>query len=404
MSSARSAMVVAVVVAVGCLALSACGKPSEISGKPKGDQPFPVEIATVAERSVTQSLHAPGTIEAFETVQITTRVAGSLDRLAVAEGDLVAIGDVIATIDAERYRIALNTAEAQRTRAEAVCEDAQASSARRDELAKTDRVRQEEAQQARLRLAQANADLAIAKAAVERAALDLKDATVTAPIAGIIQRREARTGAYLPVGAPLVTLVQRDPLEVRFSVLVADAARLTVGQVITAQPRGSAKSLTATIRLIADAVDAGTRLVPVVARLATDAPRDVRPGSFAEIQVVLPPRLIIAVPSLALRASERGTLAYIVDGDILRERVVTLDGQSDAGELVVKDGLHAGDRLAVRAADGLRDGMKVTISDPGAGSRVGADPGKSGKKSAGTPVLETPEPKSRPAASGSAAQ
>lgn len=393
MSLARSAVVV-----VACIALSACGKPTEISGKPKGDQPFPVEIAIVAERSVTQSLHAPGTIEAFETVQITTRVAGSLDRLAVAEGDLVAIGDVIATIDAERYRIALNTANAQRARAEAVCEDAQASSARRDELAKTDRVRQEEAQQARLRLAQANADLAIAKAAVERAALDLKDATVTAPISGIIQRREARTGAYLPVGAPLVTLVQRDPLEVRFSVLVADAARLTVGQVVTAQPRGSAQSLTATIRLIADAVDAGTRLVPVVARLATDAPRDVRPGSFAEIKVMLPPRLIIAVPSLALRASERGTLAYIVDGDILRERVVTLDGQSDAGELVVKDGLHAGEQLAVRAADGLRDGMKVIISDPGAGSRKGADPEK-----VRTSVPPS-RPPSRPAASGSAAQ
>lgn len=351
-------------LAFSCLALTSCGKQNELSGKPKGDQPFPVEIATVVERTVTQSLHAPGTIEAFETVQITARVAGSLDRLAVVEGDLVAVGDLIATIDAERYRIALTTAEAQRIRAEFVCEDARASAARRDELAKADRVRQEEAQQARLRLAQADADLAIAKAAVERAALDLKDANVTSPIAGIIQRREARTGAYLPVGAPLVTMVQRDPLEVRFSVPVADAARLTVGQVIIARPRGSTNELTATIRLIADSVDTGTRLVPVVARLGKDVPREVRAGTFAEIQVTLPPRTMFAVPSLALRASERGTLAYVVEGGVLHERVVTLDGQTDAGELIVKDGLHVGEHLAVRAADGVRDGMKVTIIVP----------------------------------------
>ena len=367
--SAHSAAVLMV-----CLVLFACGKQAVISGKPKGDQPFPIEVATVVERAVTQSLQAPGTIEAFETVQITARVAGSLDRLAVAEGDLVAVGQVIATIDAERYRIAVTTATAQCVRAEAVREDASASAARREELAKVDRVPQEEAQQARLRLAQADADLAVAKAALERAALDLKDATVTAPIAGIIQRRETRTGAYLTVGTPLVTLVQRDPLEVRFSVPVADAQRLVVGQAITARPRGSVEDLSATIRLIADAVDAGTRLVPVVARLTPDAPRAVRPGTFAEITITLPPRTMITVPSLALRASERGTLAYVVEGDVLRERVVTLEGQTDNGEVVVKDGLHAGEQLSVRAADGVRDGMKVTVvAGPGSPSAQGTN-------------------------------
>lgn len=370
-------------LAVTCLGLAACGKQTEVSSKPKRDQPFPIEIATVAERVITQSLQAPGTIEAFETVQITARVAGSLDRLAVAEGDLVAIGDVIATIDADRYRIAVTTAKAQYARAQAVREDASESAARRDELAKVDRVPREEAQQARLRLAQADADLAIAAAAAERAALDLRDATVTAPISGIIQRRETRTGAYLMVGAPLVTLVQRDPLEVRFSVPVADAQRLAVGQAITARPRGSAQDLTATIRLIADSVDSGTRLVPVVARLSTDAPRAVRPGTFAEIHVTLPPRTMIAVPSLALRASERGTLAYVVDGEVLRERVVTLDGQADNGDLVVKAGLQVGDRLSIRAADGVRDGMKVIVVPPE--SESGSDGGKPEKVSGKSP-------------------
>ena len=353
-------------MALGSLMLCACGKSAvgAVAKNSRDEQPFPVEVLLVEQRDLVQALHAPGTIEAFETIQITARVAGSLDRLNVVDGDRVAVGDVIATIDAERYRLTLATVQAQLARAEAVHEDARASAARRDELAKVDRVPQEEAQQARLRLVQAEADQAVAKAAVERAALDLKDATVTAPIAGIIQRREARTGAYLSVGAPLVTVIQRDPLQLHFSVPVAEAQSLRVGMVVNATPRGSATALNATIQLIADTVDAGTRLVRVVARLATDAPHTVRPGTFAEVVVNLPARRVISVPSLALRASERGTLAYVVVGDVLRERVVTLDGQAENGALIVGAGLQAGDCLAVRAADGLQDGMSVVVIKP----------------------------------------
>jgi RND family efflux transporter MFP subunit len=362
------------------LMLAACGKPAAPVGAKKkaGEKPFPVEVLVVAERELTQTIRAPGTIEAFETIQITARVAGSLDRLKVVEGDQVAIGDLIATIDAERYRITLATAQAQLARAQAVREDASASAARREELAKVDRVPQEEAQQARMRLLQAEADLAGAQAAVERAALDLKDAQVSAPIAGIIQRREARTGAYLPIGAPLVTLIQRDPLQVHFSVAVGDAQRLRVGMVVDAIPRGATTPISATIRLIADAVDPGTRLVPIVARVAVDASGTVRPGTFAEVLMTLPARTVISVPSLALRASERGTMAYVVDGNVLQERIVTLAGQAENGELMVTSGLRVGETLAVRAADGLRQGMQVVVIKPASGTGAETGPPAAG--------------------------
>lgn len=363
-------------LAVICLIPTACGKSAgDDSAKRKGDQAFPVEIAEVTAQSLVQTLRAPGTIEAFETIQITTRVAGSLDRLAVAEGDRVAVGDQIAAIDAERYRLTLVTAQAQVARAEADQADARDAATRRDELAKVDRITAEQAQQARLRVLQTDADLAIAKAAAERAALDLKDATVTAPIAGVIQRRDARTGAYLPVGAPLVTLVQRDPLELHFTVPVGDAHRLAVGQKVTAATRGGGASVTAVIRLISDTVDPGTRLVSVVARVDTDHEAALRPGTFVETTIALPPRTVIAVTSLALRSGERGTMAYVFDGQVLHERRVTLDGQTDAGDLIVTSGLTTGERLAVRAGDGLRDGMAVVAVTPGIEAESGTASG-----------------------------
>ncbi len=345
--------------------LVSCGKAADSdSTKRRGDQPFPVEVAVVATQDLAQSLRAPGTVEAFEVVQITARVAGSLDRLLVAEGDHVAVGDQIAVIDAARYRLALTTAQAQVARAEAGRDDARAAAARREELAKDNRIQQEEVQQARLRVLQAEADVAVAAASLERATLDLKDATVTAPIAAMIQQRDARTGAYLSIGAPLVTVIQRDPLALRFSVPVADARHLAIGQPVTVTVGGN--TATAVIRLIADLVEPSTRLVPVIARFqplqADPQTANLRPGMFVEVAITLPTRTAIAVPSLALRSSERGTMAYIVEGKVLRERKVTLDGQTDHGDAIVTSGLAVGDVLAVRAADGLRDGMTVTVA------------------------------------------
>lgn len=353
--------------------LVSCGKAADSdSAKRRGDQPFPVEVAVVATQDLIQSLRAPGTVEAFEVVQITARVAGPLDRLLVAEGDHVAVGDQIAVIDAARYRLALNTAQAQVARAEAGRDDARAAAARREELAKDNRIQQEEVQQARLRVLQAEADVAVAAASLERATLDLKDATVTAPIAGMIQQRDARTGAYLSIGAPLVTVIQRDPLALRFSVPVADARHLAIGQPVTVTVGGT--TATAVIRLIADLVEPSTRLVPVIARFpslqADPQTASLRPGMFVEVAITLPTRTAIAVPSLALRSSERGTMVYIVErvlegkveNKVLRERKVTLDGQTDHGDAIVTSGLAVGDVLTVRAADGLRDGMTVTVA------------------------------------------
>lgn len=360
------------------LALAGCGKgqPVQETGK-RGDFVMVVETAPVAKRNLEQVVHGTGAIEAYETIQVSARVAGVLDKLLVAEGDQVAKGASIAEIDAERYRLALAQAQAQAARAGAALEDAKQAASRREELAKDNRITVEELEQARIKLLQAEADLDAAKLAADKARLDLQDATVTAPASGVIQTRDSRTGAYLQVGAPLVTLVQRDPLQVRFNVPVSEAAVLASGQQVEVRVRGRTTAATGTIRLVSGVADPGTRQVAVVARVE-DPEHELWPGAFAEVVVHLPPREAIVAPGLALRTTDRGVLGYIVVDGKAVERQLSLGGHATDGSVEVVGGLTVGEQLVVRSADGLSDGKAVRVAGAEAAAKDGGAEGKPG--------------------------
>ena len=356
----------ALFVLAATLLLTACGKPAAEPKPKRGDFVFPVETAVVAAQPLEQAIHGSGAIEAHETVLVSARVAGVLDRLLVAEGDVVVPGATIAEIDADRYRLALSQAESQLSRTVAAFEDAQQGVERREQLAKDGRVAIEVLDQSRIKLRQAQADLDEAKVAVAKARLDLRDATVTAPIGGTIQTRDSRTGSYLQIGAPLVTLVQREPLQVRFFVSLADASLLTTGLPVSVIARGNPEPVQGAIVLVGAVADPGTRQVVVLARLTAPG-RLVWPGAYAEVAVALPQRQAIVVPGLALRTTDRGALAFVVvDGKAI-ERVVTLGMHAPGGAVEITSGLAIGEQVVVRAADGLSNGKAVRV--------VGADGG-----------------------------
>jgi multidrug efflux system membrane fusion protein len=361
----RLFLLLGVFLVVSCLA--ACGggtkPPSTAAKSAKPDDVYPVEVAPVTARVLTQSVVGTGSVQAFETVKVTARVAGTVDRLLVTEGDQVALGQSIAVIDGERFRLAVEQAAAQAQRAVSTLEIAQRNAERRESLAKQELVRTEELEQARAQVAQAIADRSVADVAVQKAKLDLTDATVLAPIAGVIQDRQVVTGSYVQPGTVLATLIRRDPLLVRFPVTIAEAALLRVGQAGTLSARGMIGGFSATVGFIAAAADPATRLVTVQAAVA-DPEQRLRPGAFAEVRLDLSRAPAPAAPELALRASERGVLAYVVEGDVLRERAVVTGTRGADGWVEIRSGLAVCEALVVRAGDGLKDGLKVRVVAP----------------------------------------
>jgi multidrug efflux system membrane fusion protein len=370
------------------VALAACGQSS--GAPPPGNRApmrFPVEVIAVAPARVEYVVNAVGSVDAFEKVQVTARVAGAVDRVLFSEGATVKDGQTLAEIETQRYAVAVAAAKAAHAKAQASLRDAELGLKRREDTVAQNPglISGEELETFRTRVRTAQADEAAAKAALDRAQLDLRDAYVRAPVAGTIETRQVQTGQYLQVGAVLATLVRRDPLLLRFNVTEADAAQLRPGMIARFHVRSDEKDYAAKIGHVGGAADPQSRMVAVTALIGADEPPGdaggapgrpegtrvlspidlsaLRPGAFAEVAVPVGARAdAVVIPQQAVRPSEKGLLAFVVDGDVARERIVKLGMRTADGKVEVVDGLKPGDRLVVRGGEALRDGSAVAVA------------------------------------------
>jgi len=379
----------ALLLAVAFWSAACGGNKGASAGKPAREAVrFPVEVATVESRSVEYSVKAVGSVEAFEQVAVTARVAGVVERVRFQEGDAIRPDTVLAEIEPERFRLAADSARAALAKAEAGAAEARNGLERRQAVnAKNpDLVRGEEVDAWRTRLASAQAEVAQATSALALAELNLRDAFVRAPVAGVVQTRTVETGQYAQPGVVLATLLRREPLLLRFRVPESEAAPLGVGHQARFRLRGSRGTnegggatgavgaaetplYTATITLVGAAADPRDRMVSVIARIDDPSRQELRPGAFAEVEVPVGgtmPRPVI--PQTAIRPSDRGFLAFVVEEETARERVLELGLRTADGRVEVRSGLAAGERLVVRGAEALRDGAKVVLERPAGGA------------------------------------
>jgi multidrug efflux system membrane fusion protein len=348
------------------LAFAACspspGGPGGPGGGAKKAPVFPVEAAQVESRRVEYTLSAVGSVEAFETVQVTARVTGAVDRVRFAEGQLVKPGDGLVEIDPTRYSLAVRAAKASLDRALAAKAEAEAAVKRREaaQAGSPGLITAEELNVYATKAATAAAEADSAQVALERAQIDLRDAYVKAPVGGVLQSRTVQTGQYVQPGAVLATLVRRDPVLVRFKVPEADASNLATGQPFSFLAGGDPKPLHARITLVAAAADSTSRMISVTGEVDDADKERARPGAFADVTIpVGATRDAPVVPQTAIRPSEKGFLAFVLDGDVAKERVVALGLRTPDGLIEVRSGLNVGDWLVVRGAEALRDGSQV---------------------------------------------
>ncbi|MDC3959025.1 efflux RND transporter periplasmic adaptor subunit [Polyangium jinanense] len=393
------------------LAVACKGKPTE-GGAAGGSKPsregggglaFAADVMPVEAKKVTYTVNAPGTIEAFERVQVTARVAGVVDRVAFTEGQEVKKGDVLVVIDSERYQLAVNGAKAALAKTEAAVRDMEAMVARREGASGMNPglIPGEELESYKSKVLTAKADRDIAFQALRTAQLNLRDSSVRAPMAGAIQTRTVETGQYVQAGYVMATLLQSEPLLLRFQVEPLEAPRLKVGTTATFTMRETLRKFSAKITLIAAAADPTTHMVPVTGEVVDDGHKYwLRPGSFCDVSVDIgAQREAVTIPRLAARATDHGYVAYVVENGVAKERVLSLGMSTQDGWVEVRSGLAAGDVLVVRGAEALNDGAKVkpTTITPEALLTATAPSAKPTASSAPPPAdLASGEPASSP--------
>jgi RND family efflux transporter MFP subunit len=362
---------VILVVVLALLGAGGCTKAESDSGLKKGKGinklEYPVTVAPLELRQVNYTVMAPGSMEAFQQVQITARVAGAVDKVNFVEGASVKQGDLLVAIEPDRFQVAVDQAKAALDRAVATEKAAEAELARRQQAVAQHPglVAGEEVETYATNVATGKADVASAQQALRVAQLNLRDSYVRAPFAGVIQSRTVVGGQYLQPGAILATLLQREPLILRFGVSEQDAPRLSKGMTANMKLRESPRQYTAKIMLVADAADPTTRLVPVTAQVDdTEHKYWLRPGAFCEVSIPIgDARQAIVIPSLAVQPTSNGNIVFTVDDkNVAHLKQVQLGMYTPDGGVEITQGLTAGDLLVVQGFEALTEGAPVKIS------------------------------------------
>jgi len=363
------------------VAAAGCSKKDTSAAPRRGGIKFPVEVAPVSMREADLVVHAVGSVEAFEIVQVTARVPGVVQGVHFREGETVKAGAQLIEIEPERYRLALQSADAALEKAKASLREAQSGLTRRVDIEGRNPgfVSTEDLENWQTRALSLQADSAQASANLDLARLNLRDAYAPAPVSGVIQTRTVRTGQYVQAGTVVATMVRRDPLLLRFTVPDEDARRLRAGLDVVFTVRESDYEFHGRISAVTDFADPVTRMVNVTAEVTDPRRQELRPGTFAEVTVRFGEvQQLPVIPQLCIRPSERGFLAYVVEDSVARERVLALGLRSEDGYVEVRSGIRAGETVVVRGAEALTDGAAVRIMRGGA-----ADSTASGKARVG---------------------
>ena len=310
-------------------------------------------------------LRVPATLEPFEIVTVSSRVAGMVESIHFMDGDNVKAGASLASIDYQRYLLEEKSARADELQARAVHSEAQQALERREQIERNQSgvLSLEEMSAARTRAAQSAANLAKAEANRASRAMITQWSRVPAPRSGTLQRRLVSTGQYVQPGTPIVTLVQRDPLLLHFEVNSDVAVRIDRGIHVHART-AEGRQLDAQVIFVGDTALPGTRQIPVTARITNPARdlRDIRGGESADVSLALRlPDPSVLIPDTAVRPTDKGYRTYVVQGDEAKPRPIQIGARLDDGHIEIVSGLTAGEIVVTRGAEALKDGARIRL-------------------------------------------
>ena len=331
----------------------------------------PVTAAIAETKDVPQFVRGIGTVQAYKTVTIKTRVDGEIVKVAFEEGQEVKAGDQLFQVDPRPYHAALDAAIATKRRNEAQLAGAQLDLERYGKLIGSGYQSRQSFDQQGATVDALKASVAADRAAIDTAQLNLAFADIRAPIDGRTGQRLVDLGNLVQAaqGTNLVTITQVKPIFVNFTVPqdYTDAIRhnQTIAPLTVLAYGSDDKTLVSEgkLSLIDNQIDMTTGTLRLKATFA-NADERLWPGEFVNVRLVLSTRTsAVTIPQRAVMQGATGYYAYVIrpDGTVER-RVVEIAGMQD-GLAIIDKGIADQDKIVVDGQYRLTNGARIKLEE-----------------------------------------
>src|SRR5713101_7451943 len=366
-------------------------------GPGMGNFVVPVVVATAQRGDLPVYFNGLGTVTAFNTVTVRSRVDGQLINVAFKEGQFVHEGDLLAQIDPRPFQVQLEQAQGQLAKDEALRKDAEANFERFKLLFKEGVIPQQQLDTQAALVGQFDGAIKTDQAQIDNAKLQLTYSRITAPISGRIGLRLVDAGNIVHASdtTGLLVITQLQPIAVIFSLpqdqLPQVNAKLRSGVVLVVEAYDrddTDKIATGKLVTIDNQIDPTTGTYKLKSIFGNENTA-LFPNQFVNVHLLVDTkRNLTIVPAPAIQRGPQGSYVYSVGKDnVVKIRTVTA-AQTTGNSVGLSDGLNPGEVVVIDGQDKLQDGSKVVPNfsggATGAGRGSGPQPGGGGDARSGS--------------------
>ncbi len=342
-------------------------------GRGQAGAPVPVGVSPVEKGDMPVTLSQLGTVTPLATVTVKTQISGYLVQVAFKEGQMVNKGDFLAQIDPRPYQVALEQAQAQLAKDQALLKNAQVDLQRYNTLVAQNSIAKQTRDTQVSLVAQDEATVKADQAQIDAQKLNLTYCRIVSPVTGRVGLRQVDAGNYVQTSDPngIVVVTQLQPISVIFTLPednlpeVMKRVRAGAALPVTAYDRTGATELASgQLDTVDNQIDTTTGTVKLRAVFDNDQ-LALFPNQFVNVKLLVNTLHDADIlPNSAIQRGAPGTFVYVVKP----EKTVAVQkvklGPSDGQRIAILSGLKPGESVVTDGADRLRDGAKVTIAPP----------------------------------------
>jgi len=355
-----------------CAVLAGCSRDQKNAKASAPLPPVPVGVASVQERDFPVYLTGLGSVQAFNTVALKTRIDGQITQVNFQEGQDVTQGELLIQIDPRPYEVALATAQANLQRDEAQLNNAKVQFERMKALYEGGVIAKQDLDTQEASFGQYEGTIAADKAAIDNAKLNLVYTRITSPINGRIGLRQVDIGNYVQASSttPMVVITQLHPIAIVFTLpedqLQAVRQRLKQGALaVDVYSRDDQTKLsTGKLLTIDNEIDQTTGTAKFKA-VFENPENNLWPNQFVNVHLLLETRKdAITMPVSAVQRGPQGTFTYLVDDkNTVQVRPIQL-ALTQGNVAVVASGVQPGDKVVTDGQEKLQPGSRVAAQNP----------------------------------------